>query len=181
MAGAGIRLEAKDALAALAGIAARVEHPRPMWAAIGASLVTSTQRRFETGTDPAGNPWPPSIRALTTGGKTLVLSARLMQSLTYNAWDNGVEEGTNLIYARIHQLGGLIKQAARTAILHFKFNARTGHTRFAKPGKANFAQKAQIGAREIRIPARPYLGLDDDDEREIVAIGEDWLRKGATP
>jgi phage virion morphogenesis protein len=29
--------------------------------------------------------------------------------------------------------------------------------------------------RIISIPARPFLGLDQDDEREIIKIAEDWL------
>lgn len=181
MAGVSLKLDADEALGTLAGYVARARNPQGMFANIGASLVTSTQHRFERGIGPDGSPWPPSIRALATGGKTLVKTARLMRSITFNASSSGVEVGTNVVYAAIHQLGGLIQQAARTAVLHFK-TLRSGQSRFAKPGKANRAQKAEIGAHSIRMPARPFLGLDDDDEREISQIAQDWIAgEGATP
>lgn len=180
----GARIELKDddgALATLEGYIARARDPRGMFENIGASLVTSTQHRFERGQAPDGSPWPPSIRALATGGKTLIESARLMRSITYRAAINGLEVGTNVIYAAIHQFGGLIQQKARTAVLHFKTNKKTGQSRFAKPGKADRARKAQIGARTIHMPARPFLGLDDADDREIIQIAEDWIvGEGAT-
>jgi phage virion morphogenesis protein len=178
MSGAGIQVEAQAALGTLAGYIARTANPRGMFERIGASVVTSTQRRFELGRDPDGVPWLPSLRARAKGGKTLVLSARLMQSQTFIASDTGVEAGTNAIYAAIHQFGGIIRQAAREAVLHFRHNARTGRTRFAKANsKANFAQKAQIGEHTIVMPKRAFLGLDDDDDREIVRIAEDWIVK----
>lgn len=144
MAGAGMRLDGADAaLVALGGIAARAREPRGMWEAIGMSLVVSTQRRFEEQHGPDGTPWPPSLRALATGGKTLIDRARLFRSISFEASDTGVAVGTNVIYGAIHQLGGEIIQPSFP--------------------------------RTIRMPARPYLGLDDDDEVEIVRIGEDHL------
>ncbi len=174
----GVRLTLTDqevALAQLAGYIERAAHPRGMFENIGMSLVTSTQRRFEEQHGPDGNPWPPSLRAKRTGGKTLIDSARLLRSVTYIASERGVEVGSNAVYAAIHQLGGVIQQAARTAVLHFKTNKRSGRSRFAKPSKADRARKAEIGARTIVMPARPFLGLDDDDNREIVKIAEDWI------
>jgi phage gpG-like protein len=173
----GVRLtiNQESALAEVGRLIARAEHPRPMFDQIGMSLVTSTQRRFETGVGPDGVPWPPSLRALAEGGKTLIESARLWASITFAASDAGVEEGTNVIYAAIQQFGGRITQAARTAVLHFK-RTRKG-TRFAKANKrATFAKKVEVGPRVIVIPARPFIGLDDDDTREIVRIAEDWMR-----
>jgi phage gpG-like protein len=72
-----------------------------------------------------------------------------------------------VLYAAIHQLGGTI--AAKDApYLKFKIGDR-------------WASK-----KSVTIPARPFLGLDDDDEREIVRIGEDWIageaaERGAAP
>lgn len=172
----------EEALAELAGYTRRASDKRGLFANIGMSLVTSTQMRFERGVGPDGTPWPPSIRARVTGGKTLIETARLMRSITYVAAINGLEVGTNAIYAAIHQFGGVIQQAARTAVLHFKVNKKTGQSRFAKPSKADRARKAKIGARSIRMPARPFIGLDDDDSREIIQIAEDWITgAGAQP
>ena len=182
MTGVRMQLDQHAALKELAGYVERARNPRGMFENIGASLVTSTMHRFEQGKGPDGSPWPPSIRAIAHGGKTLIESARLMRSITFNASATGLELGSNVIYAAIHQLCGIIRQAARTAVLHFKTNKRTGQSRFSKPGKADRAQKAKIGARTIRMPARPFIGLDDDDNREILRIAEDWIvGEGATP
>lgn len=176
MVGVTLSISGQDeALAALGAIVDRARDPRGLYEQIGMSLVTSTLHRFEEQHGPDGSPWPPSIRAVATQSKTLQLSGRLMRSVVYQAFARGVEVGSNVIYAAIHQLGGVIQQGARTAVLHFKTNKRTGQSRFARPGKADRARKAEIGAREIRMPARPFLGLDDDDSREIIRIAEDWI------
>jgi phage virion morphogenesis protein len=174
-------LDRDGALAELDGYERRARDPRGMYENIGAALVTSTQHRFDTSTAPDGTIWPPSLRVIASGGQTLKLSARLMRSITYIASMTGVEIGTNVIYAAIHQFGGTIRQAARTAILHFKTNKRTGASRFAKPGKADRAQKAAIGARVINMPARPYIGMDEDDPRTVINAAESWLAGEAVP
>jgi phage virion morphogenesis protein len=157
MSGAEIRLTGADAaLAALGEAAARAEHPKDLFDEIGASLVVSTQRRFEAGVGPDGSPWPPSIRALAEGGRTLVDSGRLMQSLTHVPSDAGVEVGTNVLYAAIHQFGGTVRPV-KAAALHFKLLGQ------------------DIFVDHVTIPARPFLGLDADDEREILAIAADYL------
>lgn len=69
---------------------------------IGASLLTSTQRRFEDEQAPSGAPWDPIQR----DGSILRDSGHLYQSLTYVAGQSQVEVGTNVVYARIHQMGG---------------------------------------------------------------------------
>jgi phage virion morphogenesis protein len=183
MSGAGVRITGQDAaLQELGRLVARAGNPRGMFERIGASLVASTQRRFETGTEPGGSPWPPSLRALATGGKTLVDTARLMQSITFIASESGVEVGSNVIYAAIHQFGGDIAHPARTQTVHRKVNKSTGKlSGFVKKGKATHAQEVAVGAHTTHIPARPFLGIDVDDAREIVLIAEDWLRAEARP
>lgn len=166
------------ALAEFGRLAERAEHAQPMYARIGESLFTSTRRRFETSTGPDGSPWPPSLRVLAHGGKTLIETQRMFQSLAFNAWDTGVEIGTNVPYAAIHQLGGTIEVKPHTQVLHFKQHARTGKMLpgFRKAKNATLAMKAEVGAHTIKMPARPFLGLDDDDAREVVLIAESWLR-----
>lgn len=179
MAGVSLALTGQEeALAGLAEYAARAKNARGMFETIGASLVTSATHRFETGVGPDGSPWPPSLRALAEGGKTLVLSARLMRSNTYVASDSGVEVGTNVIYAAIHQLGGTINIPARQQELHFRTNKRTGQQRFSKAKRATSSKTASIGAHTVTMPARPWLGIDDDDAREIIRIAEDFVGGG---
>ena len=77
--------------------------------------------------------------------------------------------GSNREYAAIHQFGGTIKHAARTATLHFRQNQRTGQVgnRFVRRSRSNFAQTANIGAYETQMIARPFLGISDEDRRDI--------------
>lgn len=165
MAGARIRVEADAALAALGRAAAQTASPRGLYDAIGAAMVVSTQMRFERQGGPDGSPWPPSIRAMVAGGKTLIDSARLLQSITHQADAAGVDIGTNAIYAAVHQFGATIRATTARAL------------RFELPGIG------WVMRRSVRIPARPFLGLDAADEAEIMAIAGDWLLRdsGAAP
>jgi phage gpG-like protein len=148
-----------------------------MFEDIGLSMVTSTQRRFEEGRGPGGSPWPPSIRALATDGKTLIESARLMKSQTFIASDTGVEVGTNVVYAAIHQLGGIIQQAERRHTIYRRYDEKADDLSvlFVKKSKANYAEDVTIPARDIKMPARPFLGVDEDDESEILAIAASYV------
>lgn len=176
MSGVRLNLDGQDeATAAFAALGDRAQSARGMYENIGMSLVTSTLHRFETGTGPDGSPWPPSLRVLAHGGKTLVETARLMRSITYQAADRSVEVGTNVLYAAIHQLGGSIDMPARQQTVHFKTSKRTGQTRFSKAKGADRSETFAVKSHVINMPARPFLGIDDDDEREISRIAETWL------
>lgn len=176
MSGVGLRVDGIEAsAAALARGSRQAGNMRGLYDQIGASLADSTRRRFDNEQAPDGSPWPPSMRALAEGGKTLTDTARLKTSITFEADDTGVSVGTNVVYAAIHQLGGDIHQAARQQVIHFK-RKRGGRVEFAKANKkATFAQKVSVGERTIHMPARPFLGLDQDDNAEIVALTGDWL------
>lgn len=75
---------------------------------IGAGLHTLTMDRFLTSTSPHGITWEPSIRALLEGGKTLVDQGHLRDSFTWQIFMglDGLEFGSDMIYAAIHQSGG---------------------------------------------------------------------------
>ena len=155
--GVRIRLDGLDeTLATLGRAAGAMDDATPLYDEIGAAMVLSTQQRFENSTGPGGSPWPASIRAQTEGGKTLIDSTRLLASITHIPGPNFVEIGTNVLYAAVHQLGAVIK-AVNFDNLTFKI----GDQFISKP--------------EVTIPARPFLGIDDDDESEILAIIRDWL------
>lgn len=154
MAGAGYSVELQggsQAIQKLGEAAARLDHAEPLFDLIGAMLVVSTRRRFETERAPGGNPWPQSIRARLDGGKTLTDSATLRNSMTHQATDAGVEVGTNTPYAAPNQFGAVIRPVSAKAL------------RFTIGGRTIFAQL-------VTIPARPFLGIDEDDETAIEDI-----------
>jgi len=122
-------------------LAARYSDMTPLMDRLGRSIHDQTVARFTSNIGPDGNAWPPSERVLQAQGqaKTLVKSAALKQSLTWEPSARAVQIGTNVIYAAIHQAGG---QAGR--------------------------------GLSVTLPARPYLGLSAEDERDNMDIVSDY-------
>ncbi len=168
----------------LSAIAARLKNPKPMYEDIGDMLRLNTQERFERGTAPDGSKWPPSLRALMSAGKTLIKSGDLKNMLNVNASDSGVEMGSNLPYAAIHQFGfdGSTTRKARTQVYNFRLDRKSGKSLgFATKKKANYSVQSKIAEHQahLRIPARPFLGIDAEDEGEILHIASSYIAGGA--
>lgn len=160
-----------DLGAALTRLVERLRHPKRALDEIGAQLVSSTRLRFVTQSAPDGAPWKPSARARRQGGQTLSDTGRLRRSITARVTPRGLQVGTNVAYAAPHQFGAEIP--ARTIRARFAqalaFPGRGGRTIFRKsvrhPGST--------------IPARPFLGLSAEDERDIRRIVGRWLGEAA--
>ncbi len=120
---------------------------------IGLDLRRSTAERFKTQTTPEGKKWAESKSASEDGRKVLTDTARLRNSIKMKASTKGVAIGTNTIYANTHQYG------AKDRVI----SARGG-------GKLKFKVNGQWSSKssvKINIPARPFLGISEDDMREI--------------
>lgn len=154
-----VGLEGLDqAQVALASVAELAEDPVDFFDVVGAALVASTQFRFEEERDPDGDPWPPSMRAIVENGRTLTDTARLLQSITHEADSRGVSVGTDVIYAGVHQFGAIIraKNAPKLA--------------YQLPGGLGWRR-----VDSVKIPARPFLGVDAEDAQEITEIWKQML------
>lgn len=79
---------------------------KALMASIGEALVSGTLKRFDAEEGPDGKKWQPSKRAAAESGKTLTNTARLRKSIDYAATASKVMVGSNVVYARIHQMGG---------------------------------------------------------------------------
>lgn len=142
-----------------------------MWNAIGGAMVSSTQMRFREQHGPDGEAWKPSQRALRTGTDTLIEHGYLLASQTYNVLDEGVEWGSNLVYAAIQQAGGTIHREAHEQSVFRKVSKRGElGTRFVKKSQSNFETRHHVAAYDIHLPARPYLGISDEDGGTIEEI-----------
>lgn len=185
MAGVSQHISLSDLAPQLASDLAQLEGAAvdlsPMMAAIASSLEASTLRRFETEVGPDGEAWLPSQRALSEGGQTLTDTARLRQSVVSAAGPDWAEIGTNVAYAGAHQFGATIKREARQQTIYRRLNGRTGEltAQFVKRGRSNFAQDVTVGDHEIDIPARPFLGVGDEDEVSIIEIITDHFTGAA--
>lgn len=162
---------------ALRRLAQQIGDPKPVMDAAARLLEESARRRITTtNRAPDGEAWKPSLRALRVGGKTLEDKGHLRDSITSKATASTAEIGSARRYARIHQLGGDIER--RAGVLSFN----KSRSRFAKRSAARRRKRGAInvafhGAYTIHMPARPYLGIDDDDRRDIQDMVTNALRR----
>lgn len=147
-----------SALSRMTGLGLR---PRPIWEAIGQYGESSTRLRFARQVDPDRRRWVPSIRARVSGGQTLVHKARLLRSITHNSDNNGTAWGTNVIYARTLNDGAVIKPKNASAL------------RFRIPG-GGF-----VTVKKVTIPRRQFVGVNEDDGREIVSLAGEVVYNAA--
>ena len=88
-------------------------------------------------------------------------TAQLRNSIHSYSDASGFAVGTNVKYAATHQFGepGRTIRARRKKALRFQINGR-------------WVSKKQV---RVSIPARPFLGLSEDDMREMKATVEDFI------
>ncbi len=130
-------------------------------AALAEGVRESTLERFKQSKDPSGKKWKTSIRASSENGKTLIQSSQLRNSINSVSDATGFAVGTNAKHAATHQFGepGRTIRARKKKALRFMVDGK-------------WVSKKQV---RIRIPARPFLGLSDEDMREIKATVEDFI------
>ena len=150
--GVTYRIDDADVTRAIRKLVDLGEDPTPIMRGIAAIGENSTRERFETETAPDGTRWKPSIRARMTGGRTLTKDGHLSGSITSKYGRNFAEWGSNRIYAGIHQVGGDI---------HAKGG---GFLRFRLAGGGFRSVKS------VTIPARPFLGVSDEDKADMLDL-----------
>jgi phage virion morphogenesis protein len=175
-----IAIDDSDFQGAMRALADRGRNLAPALKSIGEALRNSTENRFKEQTGPDGRPWAPLSpqtikRKKANKDKILVERGRLAGSIAYRVTGNELAVGTSLIYGAIHQLGGEIKQGARTQTLAFHgkggaANKFKSHKSAGKSKTSVSVRFANIGARVIKMPARPYLGVNARDKRTIERI-----------
>lgn len=148
-----VKLDSKLVLQQLERLSKGAANPRPALLAIGESLVESTKKRFGSSSAPDGKPWAANS-ALTLkrkrGSKPLVNEGTLRDQIGYVESGNQLTIFSSMIYAATQQFGA--KQGA------------FGRSRRNTP--------IPWGT----IPARPFLGVSNDDEKMIVETVSEYLR-----
>jgi phage virion morphogenesis protein len=112
----------------------------------------STRERFKLQIDPDGNRWKPSLRVQLRGGLTLTKDGHLGNSITSRSSRAVAEWGSNRVYAGIQHFGGVIKPKAG------------GSLRF------RLASGAFVTAKEVTLPARAYIGVNDENGADILDL-----------
>lgn len=130
-------------------------------AALAEAARESTLERFRQSRGPDDKKWKTSIRAASTGGKTLIDSAQLRNSIKSYSDEKGFAVGTNVKHGATHQFGekGRTIRAKTTRGLRFQAGGR-------------WITKKQV---KVKIPARPFLGLSSKDMEEIKATVEEFV------
>jgi phage virion morphogenesis protein len=164
MSGARIEIKVDDAevKAALRELAKLGDDMTPVMRSIGEQLRLHVDERFEGGFGPGKVPWVKSGRAKRELGQTLVSSNLLMESMTKRepiVTPTSVTVGTSTPYAATHQFGATIRAKTAKGLV------------FKRPGGG------WVRVKQVTIPARPFLGFDDQDRREVDAIIRDHIAK----
>lgn len=120
---------------------------------------SSTRQRFKEEKSPEGKQWEKSIRAIEENAQTLTKSARMKNSIKSESTSTGFAVGTNTIYARTHQFGDEGR----------KIRAKTPRGLVFNIG-GKWMRKKVV---KVTIPARPFLGLSEEDLLEIKNTLED--------
>ena len=125
--------------------------PRGSWRKVRGSTVASqfTRGGRRQTTTPKQGRESAAFQRFSAGKKILTDSGRLQNSISYRASGRSLVIGTNLIYARIHQEGGVIKAKRARALMIPLGNGRV------------------IFRKRVVIPARPYLLIKPQDPTDI--------------
>lgn len=163
---------------ALAGLVAAYDDLEPLYQDFGEFMLESTKQNFVAGTSPDGTPWAPKSMATMEAYRRseakaangpvptrplIGVSKALSTTISYEVDPQGVNWGSNQIYAAVMQMGAQAGQ----------FGARIGKD---KNGR-DFFMSIPWGD----IPARPFLGIGPDDETGLMEIIEEFLSSAAGP
>lgn len=148
-------------LQTLGSLSQQLDGLRPLLEDVKGRLLLSVQQNFTAGGRPRN--WTPlaaSTLANRRGTSARILrdTGRLQNSITGRIENRRVIVGTNVVYARIHQEGGTVRVP--------EIRARPGKVlRFVVGGQVVYARR--VSAHTVRIPARPYLLLQEGDKTYI--------------
>lgn len=157
MAGTKVTLDTSDFDRKFKALRERADDITPMLRDAGEILINNTQDRIKSGVDITGKKFAP-LADLTISlkrknkDKVLVESGDLYRELTYQLVKGGLEFGSDRKYAALHQYGGTIKPKSKK-ILAFK----------------------GVFAKQVTIPARPFIGLTPIDQRDILEMLVDHI------
>lgn len=134
-------------------------NPKPLLEDIAWDGENQTKMRFRTETGPDGKKWQDSLRKKLFGGETLTRDGHLGDNISSAATDTQAMWGSNRIYAAIHQFGGVIRAKSSKGLA---FQLASGDN---------------VVTRQVTMPARPFLGLSDEDKQDIQATVRRYLRE----
>lgn len=142
-----------------------------VFADIGEYLLQSTEHRFDTEQAPDGTSWEP-----------------LSESTIRRKMLKGVRRGKGQKRRSLTTSKGNTKIGAIRSLAAMKILVDSGNLRDTLRYQASwdslrvgsdrvYAASMQFGDDDRSIPARPFLGLSDEDRREVIEILKDHMRQ----
>lgn len=147
-----ITLNDNQAIQKLTRIASQLQHPRKLYGLLGETLKKIHADRFKAEVAPDGKKWQslsPITREIKGNDQILKQGGYLSQKTAYNYDDNRLEFGSDAKYAKLHQFGGIIRPKKGKRL---------------KFGKGSNT----VYAKQSKIPARPWLGVNAQDEQKLL-------------
>lgn len=173
----------------LAQVAADLENLRPPLAASARILAEDTQERFDTETDPDGNPWIPLDEEYLTNKLSLgyppdilhregLLEKAATNIAAYRVVGDSVFFETSGLpsYGLIHQTGSGEENVGLAA--RHRFAARNEEGYAKREGGAH--SSTGIGTGNA-LPARPFIGMSEEAEGKIWEVFDLWFDEALTP
>lgn len=141
----------------------RLNDKNKLMAAVAETMRTAILKNFETEGRRIGKQWQrlshETIKQRQSKGywpgKILQRTGQLKRSIISSYGDNYAQVSTNLIYAAIQNYGGIIHRSSLKTFL-----------RKSSSGKSTKRPK-QNKMSSIRIPARPFMKLNENDIEKI--------------
>lgn len=166
-----VRFDSAPVLARLAEIARRVDNLSPAMRGIGELMVESTKERFNTSTGPDGQRWKANALGTVLGRLARIKGA-------YSKRDGRLtKKGSAAVTSKKPLVDtGMLQDTIRYQITPGGNGVEIGTNRFAGEWEGGAAVH-QFGNRKGTIPARPFLGLSANDEREVLDVLERFLRQ----
>ncbi|WP_167764544.1 phage virion morphogenesis protein [Thermus tengchongensis] len=139
--------------------------PEEVPKAVAEGILSRTLRRFDEQRAPDGTPWPPLSPA------TLLGELRAKDRLKGGGYSKRALERVAKRKALI--MTGRLKNSIGWKVVGSRIYVGTNVV---------YARIHQFGGyagrgRKVRIPARPYLGISQEDLREAEEVLREWLRR----
>lgn len=168
-----IELQTAEAQRVLDELIRRMTDFRPLMEEVGDMMIRRTKQNFIDGTSPDGIPWAPKSQATldayaarkeTVSSKPLIgPSGALSTQIFKETTPTSVSWGSTRDQAAVMQFGAQAGEFGATI------------------GRDKNGREFMVSTPWGDIPARPFIGVGEDDETAIVATLEEWLEGADKP
>lgn len=159
-----VTLVSQPVLERLAEISRRFDDMSPALLAIGELITESTKARFSTSTAPDGSKWKPNSPATVLAMLNRISGAYSKKTGKLSAKGNRAANGKRPLVD-----SGILQDTINYQLTRRGNGVEIGTNRFAGewPGGAAVFQ---FGSKDGKNPAREFLGISHDDERDVLDI-----------